>query len=69
MDLFLITLGCHRNIREFTKESKLLDSNLKMLDEIEVFPDETLKDIVEPYDEEYEAHWRGKSLSNEIYCP
>jgi len=55
-------VGCNENIHEWKREANLLHSNLGALNEVEVFPNETLKDIIEPYDEAYEIHWKGKVL-------
>jgi hypothetical protein len=56
---YYVASGCRRNIREFEKETSLLDANLKTPEQIGVFPDETLEEIIEPYNEEYEIYWRG----------
>ena len=47
-------------MHEFEKERNLLDANLRIPEEMGVFPDGELTDITEPYDEEYEKAWRGK---------
>lgn len=46
-------------MKEFEQETKLLQSNLEIPQELELFPSGDVQDIFEPYDEEAEKLWKG----------
>ncbi len=52
-------VDCDENLKQLENETNRFGSNLEKLKELDIFPDECLEEIIEPYDEEKEAEWRS----------